>query len=389
MKKMMRYFCVAAAALLCTVLLLLPCAAEGEDDGRLLPAPEMPEGIDDFLAAVPDEVTELLPDGFFSGDAAGMSDALRRASSADYLINTALGIVGGGIGDALRSFCTLVGLALAAAVLGCVRESLPSRGMAGALELAVNTAAAVAAVGTQYLRFEAVGTYFERQRMIMSSLLPLMGVLYAMGGNSGGAVLNNSTVLLWLELIDLFATALLMPAVAVMTALSLAGAFLPGVRTSGLSKFIGKTVGTVLGLAAVLLGTALGAQNVLTASGDKLGFRTAKFVAGSMIPVVGSTVGDSLRTLAASVGMLRSTVGVSGIVVLILLLLPTLLSLLLSRLSFSAAAGVADMLGSGELARFYRDMSSVYGLLIAAAALSALMFVFALTVFALTAAATA
>ena len=225
--------------------------------------------------------------------------------------------------------------------------------------------------------------------MIMSSLLPLMGVLYAMGGNSGGAVLNNSTVLLWLELINLFATALLMPAVAVMTALSLAGAFLPGVRTSGLSKFIGKTVGTVLGLAAVLLGTALGAQNVLTASGDKLGFRTAKFVAGSMIPVVGSTVGDSLRTLAASVGMLRSTVGVSGIVVLILLLLPTLLSLLLSRLSFSAAAGVADMLGSGELARFYRDMSSVYGLLIAAAALSALMFVFALTVFALTAAATA
>lgn len=118
---MMRYFCAAAAALLCTVLLLLPCAAEGEDDGRLLPAPEMPEGIDDFLAAVPDEVTELLPDGFFSGDAAGMSDALRRASSADYLINTALGIVGGGIGDALRSFCTLVGLALAAAVLGCVR----------------------------------------------------------------------------------------------------------------------------------------------------------------------------------------------------------------------------------------------------------------------------
>ena len=223
---MMRYFCAAAAALLCTVLLLLPCAAEGEDDGRLLPAPEMPEGIDDFLAAVPDEVTELLPDGFFSGDAAGMSDALRRASSADYLINTALGIVGGGIGDALRSFCTLVGLALAAAVLGCVRESLPSRGMAGALELAVNTAAAVAAVGTQYLRFEAVGTYFERQRMIMSSLLPLMGVLYAMGGNSGGAVLNNSTVLLWLELIDLFATALLMPAVAVMTALSLAGAYL-------------------------------------------------------------------------------------------------------------------------------------------------------------------
>ena len=177
--------------------------------------------------------------------------------------------------------------------------------------------------------------------------------------------------------------------VPVMTALAVAGAFLPGVRTSGLSKFIGKSVGTILGLAAVLLGTALGAQSVLTASGDRLGFRTAKFVAGSMIPVVGSTVGDSLRTLAASVSMLRSTVGTAGIVVLVLLLLPTLVSLLLSRLAFLASAGVADMLGVGTAGQLYREMSSVYGLLTAAAALSALIFVFALTVFALTSAAVA
>ena len=108
-----------------------------------------------------------------------------------------------------------------------------------------------------------------------------------------------------------------------------------------------------------------------------------------MIPVVGSTVGDSLRTLAASVSMLRSTVGTAGIVVLVLLLLPTLVSLLLSRLAFLASAGVADMLGVGTAGQLYREMSSVYGLLTAAAALSALIFVFALTVFALTSAAVA
>ena len=100
-------------------------------------------------------------------------------------------------------------------------------------------------------------------------------------------------------------------------------------------------------------------------------------------------MGESLNTLAASVSMLRGTVGVAGIVVIILLLLPTLLSLLLTRLSFSAAAGVAEMLGCDSQARLYRDISSVYGLLIAAAVLSALMFVFALTVFALTSAAAA
>lgn len=374
-----RVFAAAAVFLLAVPLAVLGVRADGS----------LPDEFGDFAGAIPDDVAEYLPEGFFSGDAAELADAVRSATGAEYLINTALGIIGGGIGDAVRLFSVLTGIALAAAVLGSVCDGMELKKSGGVITLMINAAAAVAAVGTQYPCFRAVGAYFERQRVIMGSMLPLMGVLYAMGGNTGGAVLNNSTVLLWLELIGVFVTAVLMPAVSVMTALSLAGAFLPGVRTSGLSKFVGKTVGTVLGLAAVLLGTALGAQSVLTASGDRLGFRTAKFVAGSMIPVVGSTVGDSLRTLAASVGMLRSTVGTAGVVVMILLLLPTLLSLLLSRLAFSAAAGAAEMLGSGDTARLYREMSSVYGLLIAAAALSALIFVFALTVFALTSAAIA
>ena len=379
MKKILHAAC---AFVLFALLAAVPCGAS--DAGGL----EMPEEIDDFLSAVPDEVAELLPEGFLDGDG-GFGEAVRRASGGEYLINTALRIIGGGLDEAAGTFCTLVGIALVAAVFGSVRQSLFSRGLSDALGLAVNSAAAVAAVGVQYGRFAAVRSYFESLRLIMSSLLPLMGVLYTMGGNSGGAVLNNSTVLLWLELINLLATAFIIPAASVMTALARAGAFLPGIRLSGISGSIGKALGTLLGLCAVLLGTALGAQSVITASGDRLGFKTAKFVAGSFIPVVGSTVGESLNTLAASVSMLRGTVGVAGIVVIILLLLPTLLSLLLTRLSFSAAAGVAEMLGCDSQARLYRDISSVYGLLIAAAVLSALMFVFALTVFALTSAAAA
>lgn len=382
-KQIKKISCSACVLLLFAWLSVMPCGASEA------PGAEMPDEFDDFLSAVPNEVAELLPEGFFSDGEGDFGSALRRASSGEYLINTALSILGGGLEEAAGSFCTLVGIALAAAIFGSVRQSLSSRGLSEALGLAVNAAAAVAAVGVQYGRFEAVSRFFENLRLIMSSLLPLMGVLYAMGGNSGGAVLNNSSVLLWLELINLLATSFLIPAVSVMTALALAGAFLPGIRLSGISGFIGKALGSLLGFCAVLLGTAMGAQSVLTASGDKLSFKAAKFVAGSIIPVVGSTVGESLSTLAASVGMLRSTVGAAGIVVIILLLLPTLLSLLLTRLSFSAAAGVADMLGSESQAGLYREMSSVYGFLIAAAVLSALMFVFSLTVFSLTSAAAA
>ena len=281
-----RHWLLRAVLVAATVVLAVLFASHGAA------AEDELEGIDDFYDAIPDEVAELLPEDFFTSEPTRLAAAVHGAAGGKNLLDAALAAIGGGIGTSVRLFATLCGVALAAAVLGSVRELAAPRGLGGAITLIINAAAAVAAVGTQYVSFEAISAYFERQRLIMSALLPLMGVLYAMGGNSGGAALNNSTVLLWLELIGLFTTAVLMPAVSVMTALAVAGAFLPGVRTSGLSKFIGKSVGTILGLAAVLLGTALGAQSVLTASGDRLGFRTAKFVAGSMIPVVGSTVGD-------------------------------------------------------------------------------------------------
>lgn len=161
------------------------------------------EGIDDFYDAIPDEVAELLPEDFFTSEPTRLAAAVHEAAGGKNLLDAALAAIGGGIGASVRLFATLCGVALAAAVLGSVRELAAPRGLGGAITLIINAAAAVAAVGTQYVSFEAISAYFERQRLIMSALLPLMGVLYAMGGNSGGAALNNSTVLLWLELIGL------------------------------------------------------------------------------------------------------------------------------------------------------------------------------------------
>jgi hypothetical protein len=108
-----------------------------------------------------------------------------------------------------------------------------------------------------------------------------------------------------------------------------------------------------------------------------------KFLAGNMIPVVGGTVGDTLRTLAASVKLMRSTVGVAGIVALSFLLLPTLIELFLTRFAFNTAAAVGEMLGCKSAVRLYREIASLYGYVIAAAVLSSVLCAFALTLFAL------
>jgi stage III sporulation protein AE len=345
----------------------------------------MPPDYDNFLGAVPDDVAELLPDGFLSGEADKVASAVGEAAGVDSLIDMAISALSGGMGSALSLFASLAVLLALCALVGASGESL-SGSLSGGASFVSSLAVAASVVGLQYGRFEAVGAYFANLRTIMTSLVPVMSMLYLSGGNVSSAAVTNTTFVLCLDLIGILVTGLLMPAATVCLALAMADSLQIGKAPSlsGVADMIKKVITFVFGLASTLFAASMGVQSVLAASSDSVGARAVKYVAGNMIPVLGSTVADSLRTVAASTKLLRSTVGVAGIVVLGALLLPTLVSLWLTRLSLFAAAAVGDMLGCSREVVLLRQVASIYGYLLGAAAMTALLFVFALTVFAVT-----
>ena len=93
-------------------------------------------------------------------------------------------------------------------------------------------------------------------------------------------------------------------------------------------------------------------------------------------------MGDSLRTAGASIEYLRSTVGVGVIIVFLLLVLPTLLSIVGFRLSFIASNAISGLLGCEKEGRLINEMASIYGYVLAIASICALSLLFILTLFA-------
>ena len=128
-----------------------------------------------------------------------------------------------------------------------------------------------------------------------------------------------------------------------------------------------------------VLAAILAAQTTLCAAADSVGARTARLVSSTVIPVVGGSVGDTLRTIGTSVQYLKSIAGISGILFLCLLLLPTLLSLIVTRLTFLLSSGVADMLGCESEGRLLSELGSVWGTMIAVVSMCSVMFLLALT----------
>ncbi len=357
------------------IILSFPLCVSAEDMS-------VPDEFEDFAEAIPDDVAELLPDGFLSGDFAGLSDAVNKASSPQFLLGTVWQLLCGGIGSALGTFGVLVGLLILSGLLHAVAEGSVG-GLKKGIAFAIGVSTATAAVGLQLPRITAMGKFFGRLAVLMNSLIPIMGVLYVSGGNTMGAAVSSASLLLQINLIELGTTALVIPSVSVCMALTLADSLLGSpLRFSGITASIKRTLSFVYGLCATLLTASLSAQSVLASVGDNAGVRAVKFVAGNMIPVVGGTVGETLRTLAASVKLLRGTVGVAGIIAVALVLLPTLTELFLTRFVFNCAAAVGDLIGCKTESGLYREIASLYGFVIAAAAMASLLCIFSLTLFA-------
>ena len=104
-------------------------------------------------------------------------------------------------------------------------------------------------------------------------------------------------------------------------------------------------------------------------------------MASSAIPIVGGSVGETLRTVGATVTYIKSVSGIGGMLFIFLMVLPVILSLLLTRAILILTASFAEMLGCHAEHRALTDIGGIYGTLIAVVSSVAVSFILALGVF--------
>lgn len=359
---------VAAWVALCP---LQAAAEEGE-------AVTMPPAYGDLADAIPPELSDLLPDGLFSEKLEEAVTAATELTDWRYLLNALLSAVGFRLDETVELLCVLVGLILIAAVCGRLREGLGggSGELFGfCLRLALYTAMILQTAGM----VETVIRYFDRLITLTGGMIPVMGTLYALGGNLGQAAVTSELMLVFLTVCQYISVTVTPPVCGVCMSFSLMDALGVKLTLSPLCDRIKKWYASLLGLVMFLLSLALSTQSVLTGRADSLGMKGVKYAVGNIIPMVGGAVAGTLSTVAAGVTALRGVCGVSGILLVALLLLPTLAELLLTRAILNLAATVASMLACDGEAKLLSEMGSLHGYLAAAASICAVVFVIALT----------
>ena len=204
-----------------------------------------------------------------------------------------------------------------------------------------------------------------------------------MGGNLNAAVSNSTSLGVIVTVCEFFCTKTVIPVFCICLCFSLLSVFdgIGGAAGGEISASIKKWYTTALAFISTILSLSLATGNLIAVKADNLAMRGAKFAVSSFVPIAGGTVSSTLGTLAASIEMLRGSVGVIGIIVIILMLLPTVLELAAMRLVLGISEFVAGMISATGEKKLLSEIGGLYGYLEGVAVLCSVIFIIAFAIF--------
>lgn len=329
------------------------------------------------MDAIPEEIRDLLPEELFDPDSAQAAEGAAKLSDFSYLTGAIFRAIGLHVGDCLRLLAQISGLLLLSGLASAFREGLQNDSISRTFSFCLTLAILAALLSSGYATIRASVSYFETLGKMTGAAIPLLAALYAMGGNVTAAASGASGLTVYLTLTEELVGKTVVPFCGSCLAFAFMEAVSPDMRLATLADTLKKQYTTLLAFLMTVLLAMLGAQTTLGARADTLAMRGVKFAAGNLIPIVGGSVSELLRTVSASVGYLRGTIGISGILLLLLTLLPVLAELLLNRLIWQIGASLADLLGCKTEKKLLGEVASLCGYLAAAVSICSSVFLLA------------
>ncbi|NLK70623.1 MAG: hypothetical protein GX286_04200 [Clostridiales bacterium] len=211
--------------------------------------------------------------------------------------------------------------------------------------------------------------------IFMLGFVPVFASIAAGSGNLTSAGVYNVILVLVSEIAVQLASGFLMPLLSLCLALSIVDSINPAISLSSLIEGIKKTVTWCLGLMMTIFVGLLSIQSIIGNSADTLSVKTGKFMVSNFVPVVGGAISDAYTTLKGSFGLLKSGVGGVGIMVILIMVLPTIITIGLNRIVISIASIGAEIFSVPGLAKLFKNISSVISIAFSIVISFSIMFI--------------
>lgn len=212
-------------------------------------------------------------------------------------------------------------------------------------------------------------------------LIPVLtGALAAQGGITASTSLYAgtacfSTILSWLI------STLLRPMIYIYLLLVVANAATGEVLLSKLQNFIkwGYTWG--LKIILYIFTGYMGLTGVISGSTDAARLKATKLTISGMVPVVGSILSDASETILVSAGLMKSTVGVYGLLAITAIWIGPFLTIGVQYLLLKATGAVCEVFDNKKASALIKKFSTAMGFVLAMTGAVCLMLLVSIVCF--------
>lgn len=165
----------------------------------------------------------------------------------------------------------------------------------------------------------------------------------------------------------------LVPLITFSAVLSIAGNLGDKTGISGFIKLVKSLTKWIMALVITIFTGINAIYGFSSIALDAVGVKTVRFAVGSLVPVVGGFLSDSLDAVVTSAGLLKNAVGVSGIIIICGICAVPVIKIGIMQLCIKLAASIAEPITDRRISAMLWDVSesitSVFGMVVLTAVL--------------------
>lgn len=346
-------------------------AAESESPEEFYAEQYKNSGAEDLENSLPDSAKD-----YFSEHGIDPSDYnWVNSLSAESVFKHILTFITSGAKAPLNTGAVIIAIILISAAL--TSAEIKSSAMTAAIYASAAASAAVIAVPVS----SVINTSVNALRGIgvfMLSFIPVFAVIVAASGATVTAASMSALLLAAAETVSYISSFIVLPLMGGYLTLSLSSAVSPLIKKSGITETVKKLAFWIMAFISAVFVGILGIQTAVNSSADTLVSKTAKFIIGSSIPVAGGVLSEAMNTVTASMGLLKSSIGIYGALACAVTLLPLVIELLIWRAVLLISSSVSEIFSLGGIAGLLRAIDSMLSVLIGIILLVGAMFVISL-----------
>ncbi|MGE0991780.1 stage III sporulation protein AE [Bacillus sp. GMa5/2] len=244
---------------------------------------------------------------------------------------------------------TLIMLTIFSALLQSLQSAFSKSSVSKIADAVVYMVLIIFALNSFYVVMTYARETIQTMVDFILALLPILLALIATGGGVVSVSFFHPVIIFLMNTSGLLMNYIVLPLLLLATILSIVSTMSDQYKVTKLSKLLQNVSVGIIGVFVTIFLGVLSVQGTATAVADGIAVKTAKFVTGNFIPVVGRMFTEAADTVISASGLLKNTVGIIGLVILCLIVAFPAIQIFCIAFIYKFAAAVLQPVGGGAI----------------------------------------